>query len=372
MRTKVIAALLAVLTALGGLNLFQSIKKKLSPEEDYAVETVVEKDDITVKREGKRIVIRTSAMGDADVDVDVDTDFDFDFDFDFDEAIDVAATGVNEEVMISERFDVREGATLRVDVSHAEFNIVTGSSNEAEVEVTLDSRRMNKARERFEDMNWRVTQEDGDIVILADDPSGWSNFNMDIDVTVHIPARFNIDMETSHGDVLLGDLEGELRLLTSHGDVELGNVMGNRMWIKSSHGDIAGESLRAAVIDLETSHADIEFDSIESEEFSASTSHADVEIESLRGESRIRTSHGDVQVELADELGADIETQHGDVTVYVASDARLDLDLRGAEVEVSSRLDANGRISEESVDARINGGGRTLRVRTTHGEVAVR
>jgi hypothetical protein len=350
MRTKVIAALLAVLTALGGLNLFQSIKQKLQPNDEAVVEvvTVSERDGITVREEGNRIVIRTSAVSSSEAD---------------------AGT---EEVMISERFTVKEGATLRVDVSHAEFQIVTGSGNEASVEVTLDSNRMGRARERFEEMNWSVEQRDGDIIILADDPRGWSNFNMDIDVKVHIPARFNIDMETSHGDIWVGDLEGELSMLTSHGDVELGNIHSSRMWVKSSHGDIAGKALRASVIELETSHADLEFESIESEEFNARTSHADIDIDRLRGAATLRTSHGDVDVELIDELGADIETQHGDVSVRVTKDARFDLDLQGAEVEVSSALRVNGRVSEDRVDGSINGGGQVLRVRTTHGEVVVR
>lgn len=350
MRTKVIAALLAILVALGSLNLFQSIKHRFSPQDEIFVETVTvaETGDFTVFEDGNRIVIASSSVSVSD-----------------------QGTG-NEEVMINERFTVKEGATLRVDVSHAEFNIITGSGSEALVEITLDSRRMSRARERFEEMNWSVVQKDGDIIILADEPRGWTNFDMDIDVTVHIPARFNIDMETSHGDVLIGDLEGELKMLTSHGDVELANIHSSRMWVKSSHGDIEGQTLRADIIELETSHADMEFDSVESEEFSARTSHADIDIDQLRGAATLRTSHGDVDVELIDELGADIETQHGDVSVRVKKDARLDLDLQGAEVEVSSVLRVNGRVSEDRVDGSVNGGGRVLRVRTTHGEVVVR
>ena len=350
MRTKVVAALLAILVALGGLNLFQSIQNRINPQDEVFIETVslADSDELSVQETGDRIIISTSAV-----------------------TVAKEASG-SEEVMISKRFTVKEGATLRADVFHAEFTIVTGSGNEAEVEVTLESMRMGRARERFEEMNWSVELKDGDIVILADEPRGWSNFNMDIDVTVQIPARFNIDLETSHGDIVIGDLEGELSMLTSHGDIELGNISSKRMWVKSSHGDIEGQSLRASVIELETSHADLEFESIESEEFTARTSHADIDIDQLRGATTLRTSHGDVEVELVDDLGADIETQHGDVSVRVAKEARLELDLQGAEVEVSSALRVNGRVSEDRVDGSINGGGNTLRVRTTHGEVVVR
>ncbi len=374
MRTKVIAALLAVLTALGGLNLFQSIKNKLTHNDQVHTEAVVlaEDEGITVREEGNRIVIRTSGVAvshaEADVDVDVDTDFDFDFEF----AFDADEASNDEEVMISERFDVKEGSTLMIDISHADVEIITGNSNEAHVEVTLHSNRMNRARERFEDMNWEVTQEDGDIIVTADDPSGWNNWNFSVDVRVHIPTQFNIDMETSHGDVDLGNLEGEIAVKTSHGDVEMGDVTSSRIWVKSSHGDIEGRTLNAGIIDLQTSHSDIEFDAIESKEFSATTSHADVEIGELWGETRIRTSHGDVQVMLADAEGADIETVHGDVEIRMVEGASMDVDLRGGEVTVGRNVDLVGRVSEDEVDGEINGGGAMLRVRTSHGEIVVR
>lgn len=366
MRTKVIAALLAVLTALGGLNLFQSIKQKLNPNDQVHVEAVQvkEKDGIVVREEGNRILIRTASV--VETDVDVKTDFNFEFEFDAEDA------RQNEEVMISERFGVKEGATLIVDITHADVTIITGSRDEAEVEVTLDSNRMSRARERFEEMNWQVRQEDGDIVVTADEPRGWNNWNFDVDVTVHIPARFNIDLETSHGDIDLGSIEGEVSVVTSHGDVEMGDVTSSRIWVKSSHGDIEGRTLSAGIVELQTSHADIELDAVESKEFMATTSHADVEIGQLWGESRIRTSHGDVQVALADAMGADIETQHGDVDIRVAKDAGMDLDLRGGEVEVSSSLNMNGRVSDDAARGEVNGGGAQLRIRTTHGEIYVR
>jgi|GEM_PF-646843 len=374
MRTKVIAALLAVLTALGGLNLFQSIKQKLNPNDEVNVEAVQvkEKDGIVVREEGNRIVIRAVNAVDTEVEVETEVEVDTDFDFDFEFEFDAEEASQNEEVMISERFGVKEGSTLIVDITHADVTIVTGSGNEAEVEVTLESNRMSRARERFEEMNWQVRQEDGDIVVTAEEVRGWNNWNFDVDVTVHIPARFNIDMETSHGDIDLGSIEGEVSVVTSHGDVELGDVMSSRIWVKSSHGDIEGRTLNAGIIELQTSHADIELDAVEAKEFNATTSHADVEIGTLYGQSRIRTSHGDVQIALADDMGADIETQHGDVDIEIAEGARMDLDLRGGEVEVSRGLDVNGRISEESVDGSVNGGGATLRIRTTHGEIYVR
>ena len=348
MRTKVIAALLAVLTALGGLNLFQSIKKKIMPVEH---ETIVMSESREVHERVKvRSEVRVRERVIARVRVNTNSD----------------------EVMIEESFSVDNGDDLIINITHAEVTILTGSGNRAEIEITLDSRNMRAAVERFEDMDWRVYKEGDAIHIEADELRGNWNTSMDIDVLIFIPATFNIDLETSHGDVELGDLMGSLKLLTSHGDVEMGEVEGSTIWIKSSHGDIEAVELRSEQVEVQTSHADIEVGAIYSKRFDATTSHADVEIGYLEGETSISTSHGDIEVYLNGDSSASFTTQHGDVDVFVDSDIEADFDLRGADVNMSRSLRLNGRVDDDRVEGSVNGGGRTIKARTTHGSVSVR
>ena len=90
------------------------------------------------------------------------------------------------KVMIEETFKVDSG------VSHADVEIQTNRSNRAEIEVRMDARRMERATERFEAMEWSVYQKNGEIVIEADSPRGnWSNLSMNINVLVTIPSTFN-------------------------------------------------------------------------------------------------------------------------------------------------------------------------------------
>ncbi len=348
MRTKIIAALLAVLTALGGLNLFQSIKKKILPVESEVIVMSETRERADVRQERVRIKTRSKVIAR------------------------VRVNASSDEVMIEESFNVDRGDDLIVNISHADVTILTGSGNRAEIEVTLDSNNMRKATERFEDMEWRVYKEGDAIHIEADQLRGNWNVDMDIDVLISIPATFDIDLETSHGDVELGDLNGSLRLLTSHGDVEMGEIAGSAIWIKSSHGDIEAVQLRSDQVEVQTSHADIEVGAIYSKRFDASTSHADVEIDYLEGESSISTSHGDISVHLVGDSAASFVTQHGDVDLYVDSDIEADFDLRGADVNMSRTLRLSGRIDDDRIEGTVNGGGRTIKARTTHGSVSVR
>ncbi|MDA0684304.1 MAG: DUF4097 family beta strand repeat-containing protein [Bacteroidetes bacterium] len=363
MRTKLIAALLAVLTTLGGLNLFQSIKKRMMPESEAKTYVVSHKrtDRVVVqKREGnrERILIRVGG----EIETTVKTDIML-------ESVVKISSGT--ESMISERFTVDRGDNLIVTISHADVEIETGSSSEAEVEVRLDAYRSEKAREQFKRMNWRVYQDGDDVVVLADEVRG--NWNVDMDISVHIliPSEFNVDLETSHGDLELGNLRGTLKMTSSHGDVHTADVEGDRIWVQTSHGRISGGDFSAPWVDVQTSHADIAMNSVNSKEFNATTSHADIDIESVVGVSRIVTSHGDVSVELDSADGAQIETEHGDVELRINAKTGYDLDVRAEEVSISSSLDVSGRMGEDFVDGSIAGGGAQIRVRTTHGEISV-
>lgn len=367
MRTKIIAALLAVLTALGGLNLFQSIKQRLSSDADtqtYAVSGEMADHIIVEEKEGNRERIRIRVGGEVEtiVETKIVTDVKTE------SAVRISS---GSETMISERFNVDRGDNLVVNISHAEVEIETGSGSEAEIEVHLDAYRSEKARELFERMNWRVYQDGDDVVVLAEDIRG--NWNVDMDISVHIliPTEFNVDLETSHGDVDLGDLLGTLKMSSSHGDVTMGDVEGDRIWVQTSHGDISGGGMNAPLVDVQTSHADIELDSVNSKEFNATTSHADVEIQSIVGVSRIVTSHGDVNVELDSADGAQIETEHGDVDLRINAKSGYDLDMRAEEVRISSSLKVEGRLGEDFVDGSVAGGGAQIRVRTTHGGISV-
>jgi len=358
MRTKIIAALLAVLTALGGLNLYKSIKDRIFPPATAQTSETYVVSDVT-DESNSRIRVRVRAKESVAVK----------------ERVKVRVRS-NSEVMIDERFDVREGQTLAIDVTHADVEIITGDVSEAHVLVTLGSKNMSRAQEIFEEMNF-VVEMVGDEVRVESNArknnwsSGW-NGGFDIDVRVTIPERFNARLKTTHGDVELDDIEGFVELNTTHGDVSAATIRGSEISLRSTHGDIEAESLMSDAISVNTTHADIEIEEVTSKFFSATTSHSDVVIERLSGESDITTSHGDIEITLTNNFSADLKTSHGDVLVYAPSGMKADLDLKGAQVKVASAFSLDGDVKKDRVVGRVNGGGSKIQARTTHGSVHVK
>ena len=271
--------------------------------------------------------------------------------------------------MIEKSFKVRSGSALLVDISHANVDVQTGSGNEASVLVTLNSRNMGKARDKFEKMEWAVYEEGGNVHVTAESPRGNWNVSMNIEVTIVIPSTFDVDLSTSHGNVDMDDIEGMVNLKTSHGNVEFAEINGKRLDIASSHGNIKGYSIKAATVNLETSHANISVKEIDADEVNASTSHANIDIQYLNGEASISTSHGNIDVFLAGEENASFETQHGNIEVTMSSGAGAELDLRAPNIRLDREMKVRGEKTRERVEGSVFGGGRSIRARTTHGNI---
>jgi DUF4097 and DUF4098 domain-containing protein YvlB len=356
MRIKIIAALLAVLTALGGLNLFKSIKDRLTQPATAQTSEVVDYVDDSDKSASKiRVRIKAKSSVQQTTKVRVRTNSAF-------------------EVMIEERFKVQTGQTLTIDVQHADVEIETGSVNEAHVRVELRSNDMEKAKERFERMKFRVDQVGDEVRIESESPRiNWSwNGKFAINVLVTIPQEFNVELQTTHGDVDLDDIDGLVLLNTTHGDVTAGSISGPEITLTSTHGDIEASTLRSDEIMVKTTHADIEIGTVDSRRFTAKTSHSDVTIERLIGDSEITTSHGDIEITLMDVFSSELKTSHGDVTVYAPSNIAAELDFEASQVRVSKHFDLNGSVKKDRVKGLVNGGGSKIRVRTTHGSIEMK
>lgn len=334
MKAKLTYLLIAALAVLGGLNIFQSLKHKLLPPHEkgtYVAEHTVASYAGTLTESG--------------------------------------------EAVIDERFDVSPGDALEIRVSHTDVRIETGSDKEARIVVTLDGRDMDRAREIFEEMNFRV-ERDGDVIrIVSESPNRrWLRFRNDVQVTLtaRIPARFDAEIETSHGDVALDALDGRIDVRTSHGDVDVRDLGGPWLSIETSHGDVATGSLHADEVTVKTSHGDVAIDEVVASAFTARTSHGDVEVERVEGRADVTLSHGDLRVFLTTENPAFFRTDHGDILISMAPGLGADLSLKGGRVRLDASASFKGEVKKDRADGQLNGGGARIEARTSHGSITLR
>ncbi len=369
MRTKILAILFAVLTAIGGLSLFKNIKDRITPTAS-ATET----------SERIRIEVDMDQYDDFDIDIDIDIDaivkratahldhsmFDGDDEHDSDS---------DSDVVIDETFAVSDGERLFIDVSHADVLIETGAGSEARIRVILSGTNMARARDVFHEMEYSVYKSGDELRVVSENKDrSWNNRdgNISIEIVAFIPENFNLKLTSTHGDIEIENIVGDVYVGTTHGDIEAMDIRGNTITLKSTHGDIEAALLEAGEINIKTTHADIEIETVLSDYFTASTSHSDVEIGSLSGKSKISTSHGDIEVYMTDSRGAEFQTTHGDIDVTAPSGMKANLDIQGQSVRLDKGFSFDGRIEDEKIRGEVNGGGVKFKARTTHGSISVR
>jgi len=330
-----------------------------------------------------------------------DLDFDHDFEHDGDG-----------ELMIRKEFDVSPGGDLNIKVPGADVEIVSATSDRAEILVFLDARDMDKARTYFEDLDFEVGSDGNKVYVNANSADknrwGWNRHgHAHITVRAAIPSQFNADVSTSGGDISVEHLNGELKLATSGGDIELGAIEGREINVTTSGGDIDAGSLSGRVklttsggdidlgsvngseISVRTSGGDIDAGMLEAPNVDVRTSGGDISLGTVKGDAVVKTSGGDIEVgQLAG--GLDAATSGGDIEVHLTATAGLslsttggsidihgpsnlgaDLQLRGSEVEVAGSVRFEGTKKKNVVDGVVNGGGPKISATSSGGEITL-
>ena len=205
------------------------------------------------------------------------------------------------------------------------------------------------------------TLDDGSLMISATLPSEhqWHRaLSVHFDITT--PKRYNLDIETNAGDLIIGDLDGELKGDTSGGDIQVGDVTGP-VHVETKGGDIdlglvagrleaqtAGGSIHARQVNsdavMETSGGEIAAGTIAGS-VSAVTAGGDIVLRGAKGPLRAETAGGQIRIGpcgssvRAETAGGSIRLQ-GARGVVEAEAAGGSIDL--FRVESAVRAEASG------------------------------
>ena len=258
-----------------------------------------------------------------------------------------------EEAERSKSFNVSKGGTVEISTSVGDIRISTWDKSEVFVNVEgLDD----------EDLSQVKMSQSGNVVRVSyrtrwGDGSGHVRFN------VNIPSQFNLDLNTSGGDLeVKGGLTGKIDGSTSGGDIKLGNVFGGPVDVSTSGGDITTGKLEGEG-HLKTAGGDIHVGSVNGSLF-VNTSGGNIQVETVSKTLDAKTAGGDI---IIGDVGGEarVSTSGGDVNVgKVTGKANLstaggDIELKGASGRVSARTsggDVKLQNISGSIDAKTAGG----------------
>jgi DUF4097 and DUF4098 domain-containing protein YvlB len=302
------------------------------------------------------------------------------------------------EQRVDENFDVAAGARLVVDVDFGTVDVARGIDNKIAVNVYRKIDGPNEAQEKeyLAATPLTIRKEGNSVLINAQCERRGKNWtwsghtSMQARYTIRVPAETNTEISTGGGEIMATELSGSCKADTSGGNLKFARLRGP-LRANTSGGHITLEACDGA-INVSTSGGKI--DSLAgSGSLNASTSGGSIVVRNFSGDTRVETSGGAINLEnirgkLAGEtsggsisaiiptpLPGDIklETSAGRIEVAVPPDAGLDVNAETNEGCVTSELPMiTKRAGRDGLQGTINGGGRSLVLRSGAGNIAIK
>lgn len=209
---------------------------------------------------------------------------------------------------------------------------VRGGSDEAARQVMKDTRiEVSRTAEGLK-ITTRLPKRDNGLV-------SWltgKQVNVAVEYRVWVPRSARLDIGSVNGGVQLTGTHGRAHLQTTNGAISVARVTG----------------------DLELS-----------------TTNGGIDVTDSAGAVRAASTNGGIDVRLTDVPGGgdlSLSTTNGGVSIQLPRDIRATVDASTLNGRVSSDFAVGGATkSRRSVKGDINGGGGTLRIRTTNGSIQI-
>jgi len=302
-----------------------------------------------------------------------------------------------EQDIITKTFEVKPGGTLTMKVDRGSIHINTSASDKVDVRVVRDVKRVSdsKAKEIIEQHKIDMSENAGTVLISAENPQknkflGKNPFNnLQVDYTISVPSKFNLDLRTAGGNIDIADLEGTVDARTAGGNLKLGSIAGpinaqtsgGNITLQAAKGNAdvhtSGGDLRIGNVDgdlvAKTSGGSIQLEKIKGR-VDAQTSGGDVHVKEAYGPVMARTSGGNVSATLNEQPKGDcaLKTSGGNVSLIIPEKLALDVKASTSGGSIHSDFPGDMNKSKTKLTAQLNGGGPEMVLETSGGNVNIR
>jgi hypothetical protein len=170
--------------------------------------------------------------------------------------------------------------------------------------------------------------------------------------SIHLEnAKDDIDLRTSGGSINALNCDGKLNLATLGGSLQLKGLKG-MITAVTSGGSVDGKDI--------------------SGELEASTSGGSINLKDLACSLETSTSGGNISVSMK-ELGKylRINNSAGNVDLELPKGKGLDLDISGSRIRTDKLENFNGKLGDDEIEGKLNGGGVLVKVRAGSGRVSL-
>jgi DUF4097 and DUF4098 domain-containing protein YvlB len=238
---------------------------------------------------------------------------------------------------INETYRLASGAEVTVHSISGSVRIETADTDTAEVHVV----RRARTREELDCRPVRIEHADASLRIDGNDQRrACRNAHVRQDVTLRLPRRINLTVESVSGHVTAGDIEGAVNFTSISGHATVGNI-GGPTEFSSISGNATAGNVRGSVR-FNSISGNVEIASaLDAATFNSISGRVQINLTRLGGRGlRVTSVSGSVDVGVSDDVNADVrvESISGDV---IADGARITV-TKLRDNEFTGRVGAGG------------------------------
>lgn len=226
---------------------------------------------------------------------------------------------------IKQFFNVSKGGVLTMNVERASISVHTIKDETVSViaELEANTKDESNAREIFNNYSIDFKHTGGDVFIEAEWIGSKRLFSredtLEIHFTVTVPEKYHLDLKSSGGSISIDKIEGDVKAKTSGGSISVDDVTG---------------TIDAA------------------------------------------TSGGSVSAYISKQPKSNciLKTSGGSITALLGKGIKLDLDAAtsGGGIHTDFPVTMEGEKSNRRLNAKINGGGPKLAMKTSGGSISIK
>ena len=284
---------------------------------------------------------------------------------------------------VEKTFTVQPGGNFKAQTQGGDITIETSDQPEVHITVKQVVRANTEAEadEILAKLTLTLEQTGNDVLAEAkyEKRSAGTWFGswppVSVSFVVTVPKNFNLNLNTSGGNIGVASVTGNVRARTSGGDLKFAKVDGD-IDAGTSGGNITLHE-GTAKAKLNTSGGNIEVDRAGGPT-AVSTSGGDVTLRSVAQLISATTSGGDVHASITEPLKQDtlLSTSGGNVEVEVVKGTgfQLDASTSGGDVNASGLTITieKGGTGKSRLAGSVNGGGPLLKLRSSGGDIKIR
>lgn len=238
-----------------------------------------------------------------------------------------------------------EGGRLILRADFGSILARSGDSRHVSCVVRLSAYTSNSETALKYFRNFELTirpQAEGTVVVTARSPS---KNHMGADFSLSVPSRYNLDLETEGGNIVVLGLGGDLRAETAGGDIRSGDISGT--------------------VRVETQGGNISLGSI-GQRLEASTAGGTIRVGDVGGDVNLDTSGGDI---VAGKVGGSFraQTAGGDILLGGATGAVV-AETAGGQIQLGN-CGATVQAETAAGNIRVQGARGIVRAETAGGSI---